>query len=187
MAPSDSPRSEASQGFLYCRVVRKYPVERGQLEHDSDLLIGSGKPQIAFGAADLLERGDDRPEPCAVDEADAFQVYDDPGLAILHRFADRVLQCGCAGHVEAPGWSDDGYPVVDLPALDLKTHLTLSQHGGSLWVTQSPVEPLYTAGRELVRTNPAPADRGRRGSPGEADGADSAQPRFRIRCRIHSS
>src|ERR1700674_951754 len=151
MASSDSPRSEASQGFLYCGVVRKHPVERGQLEHYTNLLVGGGKPQVALRAADLLQRRDDGAEACAVDEADALQVDDYPRLAVLHGLADRVLQCGCAGHVQTPGRSDDGDPVVDLPALYLKTHLMLTQHGRSLWVTQSRVEPLYTAGRELAR------------------------------------
>src|ERR1700682_4719771 len=183
MASSDSPRSEASQGFLYCGVVRKHPVERGQLEHNTDLLVGGGQPQVALRAADLLQRRDDGAEASAVDEADPLQVDDYPGLAVLHSLADRVLQCWSAGHVQAPGRSDHGDPVVDLAALYLETHLMGTQHGGSLWVTQSRLEPLYTAGRELPRGPSAPLDRGRRGGPGEAHGAHSAEPRLRIRHR----
>src|SRR5487761_934092 len=145
MDPSDSPRSEASQGFLYCCVVRKDPVERGQLEHYTNLLVGGGKPQVALRAADLFQRRDHGAQARAVDKTDPLQVDDNPGFAVLHGLADRVLQRGGAGHVQAPGWSDDGDPVVDLAALYFKTHLRLTQHGRSLWVTQSRVEPLYTA------------------------------------------
>src|ERR1700675_1208713 len=113
MESSESPRSEASQGFLYCGVVRKDPVERGQLEHYTNLLVGGGKPQVALRAADLLQRRDDRAEACAVDEADPLEIDHDSGLAVLHGLADRVLQGGGAGHIQASGRSDYGDPVVD--------------------------------------------------------------------------
>src|ERR1700674_5444655 len=156
MASSDSPRSEASQGFLYCGVVRKHPVERGQLEHYTNRLVGGGKPQVALRAADLLQRRDDGAEAGAVDEADPLQVDDNPGLAVLHGLADRVLQSGRAGHVQAAGRSDDGAPDVDLPALDVTTHLIITQHGRSLWVTHSRVEPISTARREPPRGTTPP-------------------------------
>src|SRR5258708_18813056 len=132
MASSDSPRSEASQGFLYGGVVRKNPVERGQLEHYTDLLVGGGQPQVALRASDLLQRRDDGAQAGAVDEADPLQVDHDPRLVALHGFADRVLQCGGSSHVQTPGRRDDGDPVVDLTALYLETHLMLTQHGRSL-------------------------------------------------------
>src|SRR5229473_6499021 len=121
MASSDSPRSEASQGFLYRCVVRKNPVERGQLEHYADLLVGGGEAQVALRASDLLQRRDDRAQAGAVDEADPLQVDHDPRLLALHGFTDCVLQSGGSGHVQAPGGSDDGYPAVDLTALYLET------------------------------------------------------------------
>src|ERR1700730_7673784 len=120
MASSHSPRSEASQGFLYCGVVRKDPVERGQLEHYTNLLVGGGKPQVALRAADLLQRRDHRAEACAVDEADPVEVGHAPWLAVLHGLADRVLQRGGAGNIQASRRRDDGGPVVDLPALYLE-------------------------------------------------------------------
>src|SRR5258708_31270559 len=103
MASSDSPRSEASQGFLYGCVVRKNPVERGQLEHYTDLLVGGGQPQVALRASDLLRRRDDGAQAGAVDEADPLQVDHVPRLVALHTFPGRVLQCSCPGQSPTPG------------------------------------------------------------------------------------
>ena len=56
-------RLEASEGFLDRPEIRKDAVQGGQLENHPYLLVGSGKPELALGASDLLERRDDRELP----------------------------------------------------------------------------------------------------------------------------
>src|SRR5260370_6920841 len=74
---------EAREGFLDSCVVRKDPVEGGELEHHADLLVRRGEPQLTLSAADLLQRRDHGTEPCGVDEADALHVDDHLRRAVL--------------------------------------------------------------------------------------------------------
>ena len=68
--------SEVSERFLDRGEVGKHTVQGGQLQHHPHLLIRCGQPEVALGAANQLERRDDRAQAGAVDEADAFQVDD---------------------------------------------------------------------------------------------------------------
>src|ERR1700737_1132207 len=84
-------RLEASEGFLDCRVVGEYSVEGGELEHDTNLLVGRREPELALAASHLLQCCNHRAKACAVDEADTFHVDDDLLRAVLYDFGDRFL------------------------------------------------------------------------------------------------
>jgi len=114
---------EASEGFLDRRVVGEYSIERGELEHHTNLLVGSGEPELALAASHLLERRDHRTEASAVDEADAFHVDDDVLGAVLYNFGYSLFQRRRAGHVKTARGCDHGGTAVGFARLDLEGQL----------------------------------------------------------------
>src|SRR6266550_1682954 len=125
---------KAGEGFLDSRVVGEDPIQGGELQHETSLLVGRRQAQLALAAADLLQRRDHRAEAGRVDEAHAFHVDDDPRRAVLDHLRDRLLERRRAGYVEPARGRDDGYPVVGGACLDFERHRRKSiwQKVGSL-------------------------------------------------------
>src|SRR5437868_2504150 len=113
---------EAGEGFLDSRVVGEHAVERGELEHHSDLLVGGGEPHVALAASNLLERRDHGSEARRVDKADALHVDDHSRGPIFGHLRDGVFQGRRAGHVEAAGGGEHDDAAVRLAGLDVESH-----------------------------------------------------------------
>src|SRR5579859_3372881 len=122
--------SEVSERVLDRRVVGEDAIQRGQLQDHTHLLVRRREPQVAPAAPDQLECGDHRAQARAVDEADAFHVYDQTWRAVFDRIADRLLQRGRAGHVEPARWHDDCHPCLGLTRLNVQAHGSTAYNAG---------------------------------------------------------
>src|SRR6266545_673008 len=105
-AGGSPPRGER---LLACLVDAHGPPEPCQLEDAADVVLERAQPDVAPCGARLLHGGDHGAHAGAVDEADAAQVHENPGLPAVDETGERALDLVDRGHVEIPARRNHGH------------------------------------------------------------------------------